>query len=364
VRLGLLISLQAYTDGVNHYINTSKALPLEFYIFGNSGVKWDINNSCLIGKLVEYYLTMDFYQETLRTYLRDVINLPVHIIEKIFPYHSSLLEYNTYIIKPDEMKKIRKKKTQLTEDDVKYINVTKTTAPDNEGISNSIKNDMSLNLEELSKQNKVGSNSCVISGKHTKNGFPYICNDPHLQNSNPAFWYLVNIKIANEYHLIGATPPGLPFIFVGSNSHVAWGMTNGMVDTTDIIRVERSGDDYILDGKKYQFSKRVERIYTNPKKTEYIDQEYLFSEWGPVINQYADSLYFILGRLPVSDLLETDKYYYILRSTYTDKSDTTSKALVKLNKVKDIKSLRNAVKLINIPLSIVYADVRNRVFNI
>jgi acyl-homoserine lactone acylase PvdQ len=349
--------LQSYTDGINYYIKTTVLLPWEFYLFRVNDLKWDIKNSCLIGKLVEYYLTMDFYHETIRTYLRDIANIPIHIVEKIFPYHSSLLEYNTYIIKKDEMKKIRRKIVHLSDEDVKSVNVTKTTAPESAGISEATKNNISIDIDELNKSNKVGSNSCVISGKLTKNGHPYIYNDPHLANSNPSTWYLINIKIANEYQLIGSTVPGLPFLFIGTNSHLAWGITNGMIDTTDILRVERDGDYYILDGKRHQFTKRTERIYTNSKRTDFIDIELMSSEWGPVINEYTDSLYFILGRLPLSDLLETNKYYYILRSTYTDKNDDTTRGLIKLNKAKDFNSTRDILKHVNMPLNLIYADV-------
>lgn len=34
-----------------------------------------------------------------------------------------------------------------------------------------------------------GSNSWVISGKHTKSGKPILANDPHLENMIPSVWY-------------------------------------------------------------------------------------------------------------------------------------------------------------------------------
>jgi acyl-homoserine lactone acylase PvdQ len=283
--------------------------------------------------------------------------MPVHIIEKLFPYHSSLLEYNTYVIKDEEMEKTKRKTIKISEKDIKYANVTKKTAPEAKTISEAVKKDMSLNLDDLNKETKVGSNNCVISGKLTKNGFPYICNDPHLLNSNPSFWFIINIKIGKEYHLIGATSPGIPGLFIGSNSHIAWGITNGMIDVSDLIRVERDGDSYILDGQKKELEKRTERFYFNTRKTEFVEMEFLDSQYGPILNQYTDSLYAVMERIPLTDLLESDKYFYILRSSFTDKDDLTLKAIVNLSMTKDFKAFRQTVKNISMPLNLVYADV-------
>ncbi|MBX2813411.1 MAG: penicillin acylase family protein [Myxococcales bacterium] len=78
------------------------------------------------------------------------------------------------------------------------------------------------------------SNNYVISGKRSASGAPLLANDPHLRLSTPGFWYLAHLHYGNQ-DIIGATFPGLPFIILGHNQHIAWGFTTTAADIEDII---------------------------------------------------------------------------------------------------------------------------------
>jgi penicillin amidase len=39
----------------------------------------------------------------------------------------------------------------------------------------------------------AASNNWVVSGKRTIDGKPLLANDPHLRNTQPPIWYLVNL---------------------------------------------------------------------------------------------------------------------------------------------------------------------------
>ena len=82
-----------------------------------------------------------------------------------------------------------------------------------------------------------GSNSWVLAGTHTASGKPLLSNDMHLAHSVPGIWYQADLhapSMTGDFHVAGVTLPGLPFILVGHNDHVAWGFTNLGADVQDL----------------------------------------------------------------------------------------------------------------------------------
>jgi penicillin amidase len=83
----------------------------------------------------------------------------------------------------------------------------------------------------------IGSNAWAISGSRTVSGKPMLANDPHLTHTAPSRWYQAVI-VTKENRLAGVTIPGCPFIVIGRNKDIAWGITSLMADETDFY-VER-----------------------------------------------------------------------------------------------------------------------------
>ncbi len=81
---------------------------------------------------------------------------------------------------------------------------------------------------------RSASNNWAISGAYTASGAPIVANDPHLGLSAPGTWYLVRLATPAGVR-VGATAPGLPFLVIGSNGHVAWGFTTTQSDTEDLF---------------------------------------------------------------------------------------------------------------------------------
>ena len=100
-------NLQAYTDGVNYYIQTKKVLPIEFLLNGIGKFEWKNEYSCLSIKLVEYYLSSDFLREIIRDYLLNTGVISKETIEKLFPFEISHFESQNTIIKNDEALALR-----------------------------------------------------------------------------------------------------------------------------------------------------------------------------------------------------------------------------------------------------------------
>lgn len=77
------------------------------------------------------------------------------------------------------------------------------------------------------------SNNWVLAGGRTKSGRPILANDPHLQIEFPSVWYEMHL-VASGLDVIGVTIPGVPFIALGHNARIAWGMTATNADVQDL----------------------------------------------------------------------------------------------------------------------------------
>ena len=78
------------------------------------------------------------------------------------------------------------------------------------------------------------SNNWVLAGGKTKSGRPILANDPHLQIEFPSAWYELHL-VAAGLDVIGVTIPGVPFVALGHNARIAWGMTATGADVQDLV---------------------------------------------------------------------------------------------------------------------------------
>jgi penicillin amidase len=95
-----------------------------------------------------------------------------------------------------------------------------------------------------------GSNNWVIAGKRTATGRPLLANDPHLQMEFPGVWYEMHL-VAAGLDVIGVTVPGTPFVVLGHNARIAWGMTNTGADVQDLFieRIDLARREYLFQGQ-------------------------------------------------------------------------------------------------------------------
>ena len=90
-----------------------------------------------------------------------------------------------------------------------------------------------------------GSNSFVVSGSLTQSGQALLANDPHLALKVPPTWYRARLvypaaagSATGPTVLTGVFLPGLPALVIGTNGHIAWGLTNSGGDWSDLVRVK------------------------------------------------------------------------------------------------------------------------------
>jgi penicillin amidase len=82
------------------------------------------------------------------------------------------------------------------------------------------------------------SNNWVISGARTDTGKPILANDPHLGLTAPSTFHLAHLSWLEEGEqrsVIGGVVPGTPFVVVGRNNDVAWGLTTTNLDAQDLF---------------------------------------------------------------------------------------------------------------------------------
>ncbi len=87
-----------------------------------------------------------------------------------------------------------------------------------------------------------GSNGWVVAGSHTASGGGILAGDGHLPLGIPPLFYQMCLDTQTfgkgDIKLCGLFFPGLPFLAVGTNSHIAWTQTYLRGDITDWYQEE------------------------------------------------------------------------------------------------------------------------------
>src|SRR5437867_10951053 len=80
---------------------------------------------------------------------------------------------------------------------------------------------------------EAGSNGWVVASSRSLSGKPLLANDPHLAMPAPSRWYELHLT-APGWNVAGVSIPRSPVIVIGHNEHVAWVLTNAMLDDADV----------------------------------------------------------------------------------------------------------------------------------
>src|SRR5690606_17412499 len=106
----------------------------------------------------------------------------------------------------------------------------------------------------------TASNIWAVTGNASATGNALLAHDPHLALTPPTQWHLARVE-APGLTLAGAFAPGVPFLMLGHNGHVAWGFTTTHSDTQDVF-VERlaGADAYMTPDGPRPFVTREEVI--------------------------------------------------------------------------------------------------------
>lgn len=188
-------------------------------------------------------------------------------------------------------------------------------------------------------QPSSASNEWAVDGRHSATGAPLLAGDPHLAFNFPGIWYLARIETP-ETILTGATAPGVPFLVMGQNGHIAWTFTTNGADVQDIF-VETSVDDnnYQTPDGSRPFVVREERIRVRGQPDELI--RIRETRHGPVI----------------SDLLAGDGPVLAVAMANLQRGDQSASGLLGLNQAKTLdEAAPNAARITAAVQNLLIAD--------
>ena len=326
-------ALERYSEGVNAATATmvGRMRPVEFQLLGITPADWEPVDSLAVGRLLTWRLAENHQAELVRAALTAK-----------FGESSARQLTGVY---PSSAPSIMQTGNQPTASSTQPSVESRKPIP---------------GLEWLSSNARRGnSNSWVLAGGRTKGGRPILGNDPHLQIEFPTTWYEMHL-VAAGLDVVGVTIPGVPFIVLGHNARIAWGMTATGADVQDLA-VER------VDVAKKRSMYRGEWV---PIETTRADIPVRgrsvplpFEVWktrnGPIYA--ADDLDWEEppSWLSPDDRPDEERKAYSIR---TDSSGDLATAIEAINRASDWTSFTNAMAFFSVTsTNVVYADVDGNV---
>lgn len=244
-------ALNAFCDGVNQYIADHKGnYPLEFFILGYEPEKWEPFHSLnLIG-----YMAWDLkagWNELILDELEEKLDSVLYT--ELLPH----LEHHTTAV--------FEAGNNLLMAENKLRNLGK--------------------VEELGLDVLSGSNNWAVDGSKSVTGMPIVANDMHLAYNVPGIWMQIHQQVAGGVNVSGLILPGQPFIIVGHNDSIAWGMTNTYVDNLDYYEEKINPDNskqFEYLGEWIDFDVQKESIKIG--KDSIVEKEFWYNHRGPVVS--------------------------------------------------------------------------------
>lgn len=254
--------LETYAQGINDYIANleSKDYPIEFKLLNYKPEPWTPLKTAL------FVISM---AQTLASQEFDLENSNAL---KLFG------ESDFNELYPDR----NPKETPIITAGTKWDYIKETPLIPSQTVSSPV-GDLFGVPRDVTEDPHVGSNNWTVSGAKTLDGFPILCNDPHLHLTLPSIWFEIQLN-APGINSYGVSLPGIPGVIIGFNDDIAWGITNTGWDVLDWYQIKWSNESkssYILDGKPLQVNYRTERIVVRDSLA-YIDSV-KYTIWGPVV---------------------------------------------------------------------------------
>lgn len=308
----------AYTAGVNAYISslTEAKIPIEYKLMNFKPEKWTNIRTALLLKMMANMLSGETESDLANTNAKAIFSEDE--LKMIYPQV------------PDSLEPIVPKGTVFDQPGI--IPVKPITAD-----SLYFKNKATVFNRPVSESNKSnGSNNWVVSGSKTSSKAPILCNDPHLELSLPSIWYEMQLSTptSNTY---GVSLPGSPFVIIGFNDSIAWGVTNAQRDVKDYYEIrfkDNTKSEYWFNGKWEKTELRPETIKVKGGKT--VHDTVAYTIFGPVI--YDESF-------PQDS---ASKGNLAVRWTAHDPSNE-GMTFFRLNRAKNYDDYANAIKTFECP---------------
>ncbi len=296
--------LQRYVDGINYYLKAEKK-PLYMTLLGLEKEKWKIADSIVVGMMLNWTLAYNLSHELL-----------YHKISKKIG-KAKCEELLNFI--PPESPTIVDRKSENRIADARFVAMLNKFGP----------------LMGC----RSASNNWVIAPSRTSFSGAILANDLHLGSKIPADFYLIRVH-ANDFELSGGQMAGVPFIPIGYNQDIAWGVTNQGADIVDVFfeSVDWDKKTYLFKGKELALKTKAVEIKVKGKQP--LQKTLYYAGRRPLLNEVYPEIDEVISiDWPGFDGIGTEGFF-------------------KLNDAHNHAEFISAAKQIRIsPQNMVYADV-------
>ena len=264
----------AYARGVNAFIEThGSGLPIEFRILNYRPKPWQAEDSIVIANQMVKDLNYFTFGDMLA---RE------KILAKLGPELTAELYVNRswHDRPPTVMREDLTNQENLGDSD------DEDEDDDDEGPDNSVTEQRGTRSgiwAQRASEAVKGSNDWVVSGAHTVTGKPLLSDDMHLGHQMPNLWYEAHLKSGN-LDVAGVTLPGMPYVIVGHNQHIAWGFTNVGPTVTDAFIENFNGQGAYQTPQGWQQPEhRAEVVHVKGKPDVTVDVR--ITRHGPIVTE-------------------------------------------------------------------------------
>ncbi|HSK29760.1 MAG TPA: penicillin acylase family protein, partial [Candidatus Limnocylindria bacterium] len=256
--------LNAYSAGVNRFIELcDKKLPWEFRLLRHEPEPWTAEDTLTVQKGLAFLLSTALYTRL------NFVAVAARLEDQPDKLRSLMPTY------PDDAPTIARALWSQTRSLWEFTSADMT----NSGFHTA----------------GHGSNSWVVAPHRSSSGGALLANDPHLRMTLPSIWYLMHL-LADEgsagngsYEVWGATIPGIPFVQIGHNRRIAWGVTAAVCDDVEVYREkidDRESDRYLHVRDWRQITRFPERIGVRGKSA--IEKTVRSTHHGPIISEFGN----------------------------------------------------------------------------
>lgn len=112
----------------------------------------------------------------------------------------------------------------------------------------------------------IGSNWWIVAGSKTDTGNAMLANDPHLGLGIPATFYEIHLAVDSQsspMNVYGVSYAGVPGVFLGQNDRISWGATTSSLDITDFYAEKLVSENGVPAATRYQ--DRIEPLVVIPE---------------------------------------------------------------------------------------------------
>lgn len=267
--------IEAYTSGVNCFIDSHRDnLPVEFTLLGFVPEPWKVEHSVAVSRLLAWQLSMGWYLDI--TFSRIADSVGIGKLNELIPLYPKTAPV---IVTSSEMRDVEAR----SERNPGIADIAEVPSALHTWFEAMVSVNEMLSTEPWA----VGSNNWVIGPTKSDDGSAILSNDPHLGHGIPPTWYEMHLA-GGSFDVMGYALPGLPYIVLGNNRHVAWGFTNVMADETDFYREKIKDSTYFFDGQWNLLKVNHEIIHVKDSASVLLDIPE--THHGPLVNSMFKTL--------------------------------------------------------------------------